>query len=368
MKKKILYLMGIDWYWIKQRPQIIALELAKEYCVTVVYLLEIFNKAGLRQEKDEPEQCKGVPALPYRDKSRVVSSIEKFLMRSAIGDVHQYDIIWVGHPNLYKYISPQYKGKIVYDCMDDHAALCKDKKIRIEIEKNEKRLIERSDVIFATSQVLKRKVEVVGGIGKTFLNRNGFQSEHIYPPKKAEKKGKYKIGYIGTIAEWMDFDLIRDSLRENSQIEYHFIGPVSHPHIPEDPGIIFEGVVEHSQLYEKIHDYDCLIMPFVINDIVMAVDPVKLYEYISMGKCVISVWYEEIDRFAPYVYFYKERMDMIRLLKELCVNSFKPKYEEIQQKEFLDCNTWKNRLEGIKDVLCNLDDEVNLYIDSDGQL
>lgn len=350
--------MGIDWYWIKQRPQIIAIELSKEYCVRVVYLSEIFSKASLRKEKDETEQCKGVPALPYRDKNKAISYIEKLLMRPAIGNVHQYDIIWVGHPNLYKYISPQYNGKIVYDCMDDHAALCSDKKIRIEIEKNEKKLIERSDVIFATSEVLKRKVEEEGGMGKTYLSRNGFQFEHVYSPQKTKKKKKYKIGYIGTIAEWMDFDLIQDSIRDNDKIEYHFIGPVNHPNMPENPDIIFEGVVEHSQLYEKIRDYDCLIMPFIVNDIVMAVDPVKLYEYISMGKCVISVWYEEIDRFEPYVYFYKDHREMIKLLKELCENNFPPKYKEIQQKAFLDGNTWENRLEGIKDILYDLDDEA----------
>lgn len=95
MKKKILYLMGIDWYWIKQRPQMIAIELDKEYSVTVVYLSEIFNKASLRQERDELKRCKSVPALPYRDKNRVVSYVEKFLMRWAIGDIRQYDIIWV---------------------------------------------------------------------------------------------------------------------------------------------------------------------------------------------------------------------------------------------------------------------------------
>lgn len=351
MKKKILYLMGIDWYWIKQRPQMIAIELDKEYSVTVVYLSEIFNRANLRQEKDQPKRCKRVPALPFRDKSKVVSYVEKLLMRRAMGDIRQYDIIWIGYPNLYKYISPGYSGKIVYDCMDDHMALCRDSAIRKEIEKNERRLIKRSDVIFATSQVLKRKMEASGGQGKTFLNRNGFQCECIYPPQIAEKKDRYKIGYIGTIAEWMDFDLIQESLKVNSRIEYHFVGPLSISDIPEHPDIFYEGTVEHSQLYEKVKDYDCLIMPFVVNDIVRAVDPVKLYEYISMGKCVISVWYEEIDRFAPYVYFYRNQKEFGELLSGLCENGFQVKYKSRQQKEFLERNSWKIRYREMRKIM-----------------
>ena len=41
--KKILYFMGVDWYWIKQRPQILAEYLAQDYDVTVVYIKELFQ-------------------------------------------------------------------------------------------------------------------------------------------------------------------------------------------------------------------------------------------------------------------------------------------------------------------------------------
>lgn len=51
---------------------------------------------------------------------------------------------------------------------------------------------------------------------------------------------------------------------------------------------------------------DCLIMPFILNDIISDVDPVKLYEYISMGKNIISVKYREVKRFEKFVYFYRE--------------------------------------------------------------
>ena len=54
--KKILYLMGIDWYWIKQRPQIIAEMLNKDYDVTVAYYKELFVKQSLRKNNDELEK------------------------------------------------------------------------------------------------------------------------------------------------------------------------------------------------------------------------------------------------------------------------------------------------------------------------
>ena len=44
--------MGIDWYWIKQRPQIIAEMLNKDYDVTVAYYKELFVKQSLRKNND----------------------------------------------------------------------------------------------------------------------------------------------------------------------------------------------------------------------------------------------------------------------------------------------------------------------------
>ena len=62
--KKILYLMGIDWYWIKQRPQIIAEMLNKDYDVTVAYYKELFVKQSLRKNNDELEKSISISAIP----------------------------------------------------------------------------------------------------------------------------------------------------------------------------------------------------------------------------------------------------------------------------------------------------------------
>ncbi len=349
--KKILYLMAVDWYWIKQRPQIIALELSKDYEVTVVYLSEVFQKLELRKEKDELPDSRRVPAIPFRDKHKAACRIQRHFMKKAMGRLDQYDMVWLGYPTLYKYIPSDYKGKIIYDCMDNHEAFCEDKKIQSEIRKNEKELLKRADIIFATSQYLKNKLMAGGRKEGIYLSRNGFEMNRLYPLKKVLRKEYYKIGYFGTISEWMDFEAVEKSLERNSLIQYHFIGPVHQTKLPSHPRIIFEGVVEHQQLYEKTKDYDCLIMPFQINEIILAVDPVKLYEYISLGKCVISVEYEEIKRFEPYVYFYKTADGLVELIEELTESGFPCKYTEEQQREFLKENSWESRCDDVIRVM-----------------
>ena len=85
------------------------------------------------------------------------------------------------------------------------------------------------------------------------------------------------------------------------------------------------------------------MMPFVLNDIILAVDPVKLYEYINFGKCIISVYYKEIERFSDFVYFYKDENEFVQLVDYLKTKGFPAKYTEKQQREFLENNSWEVR-------------------------
>ena len=62
--------------------------------------------------------------------------------------------------------------------------------------------------------------------------------------------------------------------------------------------------VPHEQLPAAVQDYDAFIMPFKINALTKGVDPVKLYEYLTTGKPVLSIRYPEVERFSPYVHFF----------------------------------------------------------------
>lgn len=351
--KKILYLMGIDWYWIKQRPQIIAEYLNKDFDITVVYVKEIFQKQSLRANKDELPKSIAVPIIPYRDKNKIAFGIQNVLFHNIKKQVNDYDIIWIGHPLLYRYIPNTFRGKLVYDCMDNHEALCNDKKIRATIHETEGKLINDADLIFASSLGLKKKIEqkcLMKKHEKVILIRNGvtFDKIHIPQNQNYKEKEKVKIGYFGTISEWFDFSVIEKSLKENSNIEYYLWGPTSRSDLQKNERIKFKGVIEHHCLWEKIKNMDCLIMPFKINEIIEDVDPVKLYEYISMGKPIISVYYDEIERFDPYVYFYSTACQYCNVLEKIINCEAGCKYDKDMQKKFLQDNTWDVRYQEMK--------------------
>ncbi len=354
--KKILYLNHVCWEWIFQRPQIIALMLQDDFEITVLNKKFICGRK-LSNENIRPKKEKCVYLLPGTEKANIIKIINSFIYNQKLKECYSYDIVWVCHPDLAYGIPEDYNGKIVYDCMDNHVAMAgfKEKeKLRIL----EQDLINRSDLVFTTSQKLK---DDVSGLENAVLCRNGYKKNTLdYPVKKDLIQEKYKIGYFGTISSWMDFSLIKNSLDKNKHIEYHFIGPVEDKLIISknvSTRLIFEGIIEHGMLGNKVCSYDALIMPFIVNDIILSVDPVKLYEYISFGKCIISVWYPEIERFAPFVYFYKTNNEFLELIDYLCQKGFPAKYNYEQKNNFLKENTWESRYQIIKKELCGILEE-----------
>lgn len=350
---KILYLMWIDWRWIWQRPQELAKKLNLKYDVTVVFPQNIMNRQKMQKNNPYPRKYKKIYVIPFYNKIHIIETVVNWGIRLCLRDVRQYDAIWVGHPLFEKFIPKEYKGMIIYDCMDNHVALCGSIEKGKRIEREEINLVKRAELVFVTSNLLRKYIEkFVDPLNtKIVLVRNGYDYEKTYMPEIAVKKARYKLGYIGTISEWMDYSTILQSIEQYNNIEYHLVGLVSGNNYVKRERLYYEGVIEHKELYEKIKDYDCLVMPFIVNDIVSAVDPVKLYEYISFGKCIISVYYPEIERFGEYVYFYHSPEEYCKLVDELAKSGFPPKYSREHQSEFLTENTWERRIQLIEDAI-----------------
>ena len=306
MKKKILYFMSVDWNWIAQRPHFMALELSKCFDVTVLYPRFLYRPWKAQQNIKSPERCFGVPQIPFQEKNRVLQSVSNALFRKYIGDIYSYDVIWLGTPMFTRLIPDDYRGIVVYDYMDDIAALQSSKKVAAYVKKMNDKLVKRADLIMVTSLYLLNKLDE-SLREKAHLIRNAYRkadsgretalyentSERAFIQSSSLGRSVVKMGYVGTISGWMDFRLILNSLKKYSNLECHMWGP-ARTAIPEHERLICHGVIEHDQIEEAVQDMDCLIMPFQVNDIVMAVDPVKLYEYISFGKNTICVAYPEL--------------------------------------------------------------------------
>lgn len=160
---------------------------------------------------------------------------------------------------------------------------------------------------------------------KIVLNRNAFDGVILNVNYENIRKDVYKIGYIGTISAWFDFESLYYTLDNIKNIEYHLIGPIDHKHRPHER-IKLYGPIKHEDLYSFAKEFDCFIMPFKLNELITSVDPVKLNEYINYNKSIISVYYDEIKRFSPFVSFYNNKEDLNTILQSMVNQNFPKKY------------------------------------------
>lgn len=345
-EKKLLYVMGIDWSWIYQRPQVLAEKLSEDYDITVLFPRSILKFGKQPVPQKAVMKMRILWTLPFQEKNRLIYLLSCMLNAGVLREFRKHNLIFIGYPVYARHILYTDKTKVIYDCMDYYELLYPDQKRVAKVIAWEKQLIQKCDLLLVTSSYLKRKADEIAGSSKGCLIRNAPSIQNIFPPKLSQKRGKYEICYIGTISEWFDYDTIIYSLDRCENTFYTLIGPAERR--IDHQRVTYKGVIKHSDLGSEIKNVDCLVMPFQITPLVEAVDPVKLYEYIAFGKCIVSVYYPEIERFQDYVYFYKTKEDYVLLLKELAEQGFPPKYNEQQQRKFFAENTWDKRYEELK--------------------
>lgn len=348
---KLLYIMGIDWQWIWQRPQILAEKLSQDHEVTVLFprnVLKIWGNRGkaLQKSAESTLHFRILWLLPYQERNALIGRLAALLNRKVLNSISEYSGVFVGYPLYGRYIPQDYAGNIIYDCMDNHEALYADQKRVSRLRQQEEKLIHRCDLLLASSVFLQRKLDRTAGYAKSVLVRNGADIKYTREIEPPRRRSVYRLGYIGTLSDWFDYELIQETAAEYDWLEYHLFGPGGVK--TEQERVICHGAAAHEQLGEAISDCACLIMPFRVNDVVKAVDPVKLYEYIAFGKCIISVYYEEIERFGDFVYFYRSAEEYAALLQRLRNAGFPVKYTAGQRKRFLLENSWNQRYETLR--------------------
>ncbi|MEJ9151429.1 hypothetical protein [Bacillus smithii] len=364
-RDKILYIMHVDWGWIKQRPHFLAEGLEKYFNVLVLYRFNPNRKNMLSNSS----AIKKLPLITIpRRFGYLFEKIDNFIQKLWLLIIilcFKPDKIWLTFPIQYKYLPKIMlkKVQIIYDCMDDALEFYKDERRRRNIESIEKDLIEDAKAVFCSSQHLsnvlinrygetKKIIILRNGINEQFLSKHSIVEETTNQPFFTKEEGFIDIVYIGTVAPWINFDLIDNCLDHFKNIKFHFIGPIDMKmDFRNKDRIIIHGAAEHEELRKNANLYDILIMPFIRNELIESVDPVKLYEYISFNKPIISIYYPEIARFKPFVEFYETEDQFIKIIDKIINNRFKLKYDVKEGMRFLEENTWRMRVECIKNYL-----------------
>lgn len=244
-------------------------------------------------------------------------------------------------------------NKIIYDCMDDHSGF--ENTASIVLEK-EKLLFQKSDLVIASSQKLYDQAKLLNP--HTTLIRNAADYDHFKnKPEKiyTDPQNRKILGYYGAIAEWFDINLIEKLAQYFPEHLILLIGNDTvnaQQKLKQYKNIIFTGEVEYKNLPYYLYAFDICLIPFQIIPLIEATNPVKVYEYLSAGKPVVSVDLPEFRELENLnlVSLGKNPEDFCQKIQNLLHNP----HALNNGQTFAQHQTWSNRIEDFEKVVHQL--------------
>ena len=204
----------------------------------------------------------------------------------------------------------------------------------------EARVARGVDTIAVTSEALRDKFARAGL--KTELLRNGFDAGQRWA--EAGPQGETVFGYVGTIGSWFDWELVAGMARQLPEVRFDLVGPVlaRPPSLPANVRLC--GECPGDAVPEKMRGFTAGLIPFKVNRLTAAVDPVKYYEYRSVGLPVISTRFGDmaLREDDPRVCLVDGRTDVRGLFSH--VGTLKPCSGESLER-FRAANSWASRFE-----------------------
>jgi len=194
------------------------------------------------------------------------------------------------------------KKLIVYYCIAEFSQLVKSSK---KVEKAERELLERCDLVFAQGERIKERclkhnknvhIFPFGVSNEVFLN---FDEKNSKVPEDITGIKKPILGYVGGIHKHMDTELLKEMAGKRPDWSIVLVGPmqIECDSFKGFKNIHFLGKKDHKALPSYIVNFDVCLIPYVLNEYTKTVYPTKLNEYLSMGKPVVATSIPEVDRF-----------------------------------------------------------------------
>jgi len=214
--------------------------------------------------------------------------------------------LWTFVPTSSEYIGRLGESLIVYYCTDEWSGCSFVDGKRMEALVQD--LARKADVVFATSRTLVNKLKNYNP--NTHLASHGVSYDMFAQaldndlpiPEDVSHLTKPILGFYGLIEEWMDQDLIAHLASKHPEWTILLIGKVCVDIQTLTPfkNVKFLGRKPHHTLPNYCKAFDIALIPHKVNDLTLAMNPIKLREYMSAGLKIVSTDLPEMRLFPEH--------------------------------------------------------------------
>jgi glycosyltransferase involved in cell wall biosynthesis len=289
------------------------------------------------------------PAVPLEPIPGAIL-LSRVLWRKILNEAKEFAtnlpcVIGIGKPSMLALeMLDQMDGSTsIYDAMDDFPAFYSGLS-RSTMQATEQKLAHRVSHMLVSSTALKNRWATVRPDVQHIPNGLDHRLMSQAVPRK---KGLKRIfGYVGTIADWFDWEWVISLAHIRSSDLIRLIGPIFTP-VPNalPPNIEIHPALPHHDALNAMQDFDVGLIPFRQSPLTESVDPIKYYEYRALGIPVLSTDFGEMRyRLSePGVYISQRGRD-----SEFCSEkALQYCQSETDTLEFIARNSWESRFHSV---------------------
>ncbi|MES2061601.1 MAG: glycosyltransferase [Bacteroidota bacterium] len=208
------------------------------------------------------------------------------------------------------------------------------------------------DAVIVTSQGLYESKKdfckqcfIVKNAVKVDLFKKGFN--HNPDP------GKKVVGYVGTVDDRSDYDLLHHLFTNMPDAEFVFVGRILSVRgqgiLSKYPNVKIEGPKMPEQLPPYLQTFSVGIIPFVKDDFTKGIYPMKINEYLAAGLPVVSTAFGDIADFAGLIKITDDKEAFLQyVLSEIAGDTPEKRTARLKTAEN---NTWDKRAEELSNVI-----------------
>ena len=269
------------------------------------------------------------------------------------------DVFWTYWPNSASIAGALGETASVYHCIDNFSETRYPLSSSTTVRAMEDALWRKVDLVLARTP---RLVE-----GRESLNLNthvlsgGVDTDHFNPATTSEppphltKIPSPRVGFLGTIDDRLDYELLLSVVQALPDMNFVFVGPTRR-HLADTgplralPNVHFFPACTPTEAPTAMSAFDVCTIPYRINAYTEGVSPIKLYEYLAMEKPVVATQLPYILREKDCISIAEDSDSFVRQLKAAAAN---PGASEIKRtrRERAHAHSWKTHADTIERLL-----------------
>jgi glycosyltransferase involved in cell wall biosynthesis len=263
-------------------------------------------------------------------------------------------ITWTFDPASADIVGSFNECAIVYHCVDEYSEFTgTDKSALLEMEK---RLIAKADCVVVSSDHLSASKRTYNA--KTFLVTHGVDVAHFRKacdshtdiPEEMKIFRHPVIGFFGLVADWIDLDLIRFLAESRPNWNFVLIGKVvTDTRVFENvPNVHMIGRKPYEMLPNYAKAFDAAILPFAVNELTLAANPLKMREYLAAGLPVVATAIPEAEKMKTVLHVAQDKLDFLNRLELILSSGCTGPQMRISQQ--MDCESWDHKVEELSRI------------------